>query len=1423
MEKLITRRNFEITKIVTKFWQQAALVCCMVLFFGIGTTYSQCITNSATTSDLYACDQTSVEIAVSQAGLKFPTPGAAISWQWQVCYPINGGGTFGTTFVNVNNGDMTPSGLGVYSNASGTVPDVNFGRNLLISEDSQLDSTKYRVILTYNAGYCNNPLTTNAMVLYIFEPPTLSITASPSPVCNDGPGMLIAHAHNPDPDVFGYAYQWQANGVDIPGETNSTLSFAHVNSTTLATTYSVEVTEKANPNGGQVELLCFKEAQGNFTLNFPPEVSCPGNLTLCSTDEATTISASVTAGTDTQDCPVVVSWKDPNGTIVSNTKDLILSGASLSGAYVFTASNCCGNTTCTTNLTINTAPKVSCEINPESGVICAGPNANVTFTAFASGTPFPTYQWQFNGSDIAGATNSAFILSGVTTLNQGTYTVIVTNICNSASCSKDLTVNEAPGVKCFIDPENGNVCVGGNATFTASATGTPAPTYQWQFNNVNIAGETNSVLSLTNVTTSAQGTYKVIVTNTCGSANCSKDLTVNTAPLILSFATPEDCIPSKNVAARTFTFTAFATGTLPLNFQWSKNGTDLTGETNSIFSITTNDANDQGTYKVVVSNVCGSTSESGTISPCPCIPPSILEQPTDKEVCQGQSATFNVLVTGTAPLMYQWFDSNGAIVGATNDSYVTGVAGTYFVVVTNDPTNCGEALTSDRATLTVNPNLAVTCMPTVTKGNPADNAVFGVTIITGVNVTYQWSFDGNILAGETNSTYTRTLLVSDNGKQICVVVSSSCGEPATCCTTLDVCTTPTVSCPQGGPVCLGGSITFTATGEGAGPFSFQWYKSCCQKETVPCEPCNQYKKWKHCKECKDNNKYDKDCDNFDFNKCYNDWSKFWNGCDNNDCKSCPKQTQLVCTTVPIQGAIESALTLTNVQYSDTCRYFVVLTGPCGSATSCNATITITKPPVIKTQPVCTDKCVNDCFTLTVKATGTGTLTYQWFKENVNIVSATNSAFAICPIALSDAGKYKVVVSNNCGSVTSDVTILKVNTPPVLTCQPKDVKVCSSCSNNYFSYFNYYGTQNNSSKACFTVCTSGDKVKIQWLENGKPINYCLSYSGANSPTLCVLDLNGKNGFVYSAIVTNGCGSVTSDGATLTSINPPVICKQPVNLCVIDGGIASFSVRATGDNLIYQWQLNGQNITDGSIFSGSTTNTLNISNVSGLNNSIFTVIVSNSCSSVTSCKVTLQVKSSCNPPTNLSSCEPTSFSEKIVWGKVSGANGYQIAVFCGNSNYPSYFNVNDCSNFVLCNLKSGTKYCWKIRTACGNCGCLSTNGYNQSTYSDWSESSCFTTPACQNKKLMDVSSSISSDEELKVYPNPSNGLITVNMPVNSDESELSIFNMSGQVVYTEKVLSLNDSNKQIDMSAYGRGVYFVRLTNSEYVKTIKLIVQ
>jgi hypothetical protein len=122
------------------------------------------------------------------------------------------------------------------------------------------------------------------------------------------------------------------------------------------------------------------------------------------------------------------------------------------------------------------------------------------------------------------------------------------------------------------------------------------------------------------------------------------------------------------------TFSVAATGTAPLNYQWQKNSANISGATTASYTTPAALAGDNGAkFDVVVSNGAGNlTSTMATLTVnAAAVAPAITTQPVSQTVTVGQTATFSVAATGTAPLNYQWQKNSANISGATAASYTT--------------------------------------------------------------------------------------------------------------------------------------------------------------------------------------------------------------------------------------------------------------------------------------------------------------------------------------------------------------------------------------------------------------------------------------------------------------------------------------------------------------------------------------------------------------------------------------------------------------------------------------------------------------------------------------------------------------------------------------------------------------------------------
>jgi pimeloyl-ACP methyl ester carboxylesterase len=133
------------------------------------------------------------------------------------------------------------------------------------------------------------------------------------------------------------------------------------------------------------------------------------------------------------------------------------------------------------------------------------------------------------------------------------------------SLNPGLSLTTSPPI-ITTQPQCQTAQAGNNVTFTVAASTYPPPSYQWQFNGQNLAGQTTASLSLTNVQFANAGGYSVIVTNTCGSVTSAvAQLTVFTNLVVVQTnkAPPppgKTTIPTDATHFKVFTNGGFVTG-----------------------------------------------------------------------------------------------------------------------------------------------------------------------------------------------------------------------------------------------------------------------------------------------------------------------------------------------------------------------------------------------------------------------------------------------------------------------------------------------------------------------------------------------------------------------------------------------------------------------------------------------------------------------------------------------------------------------------------------------------------------------------------------------------------------------------------------------------------------------------------------------
>ncbi len=330
-------------------------------------------------------------------------------------------------------------------------------------------------------------------------------------------------------------YQWKKNGTAIVGATTSSLALTSV-STADTANYSVYVASN---------LVTFTSAPTQLTVYAQGTavpvaiISQPSDRTVAA-GQSTTFAVEASSPTG---ATLSYQWKK-GGTAITGATASSYTISSVQtgdeGTYTVTVSDGVNGSSTTSGATLAVsggtsavAPIITVQPIPQAVVL----NGTATFTAAASGTPTPTYQWQKDGanvsnsSTISGATTGTLTITNVGNTNLGTYTLVATNAGGTAvSTGAALTLTSAVAPAISVQPQSTTITAGGNVTFSVTASGTPTPTYQWQKNSVAISGATSSTYTINSVSSTDAADYTVLVSNSAGNVTSSKaTLTVNAA------------------------------------------------------------------------------------------------------------------------------------------------------------------------------------------------------------------------------------------------------------------------------------------------------------------------------------------------------------------------------------------------------------------------------------------------------------------------------------------------------------------------------------------------------------------------------------------------------------------------------------------------------------------------------------------------------------------------------------------------------------------------------------------------------------------------------------------------------------------------------------------------------------------------------
>jgi hypothetical protein len=597
-------------------------------------------------------------------------------------------------------------------------------------------------------------------------------------------------------------------------------------------------------------------------------------------------------------------------------------------------------------------------------------------------------------------------------------------------------------------------------------------------------------------------------------------------------------------AGQTATFGVTASGTGPMSYQWYKNGAPISGATSNTYTTPATASGDSGAvFTVVVSSSAGTVTSgpatltvqtpapiAGSIVPSNAAPPynsSVMLVPTfsggtavigstgvgssdvTASATSGGSYPTGPL-TGTRTYTLTVKDSKGNTVsttcvvtptqvaitpitpptqtiapapvpftaaasgGATNGITWSASGGTFNGSTWTAPNVPGTYTIT--ATSVDEPSVSVTTIvtisaPVILTQPVGEHVCTGSGLLLSVTASfasaYQWNLNGTPIPGATSASYTVPSAASANAGNYSVTVTNGAGSVTSAVAAVVVGTTSITSNPTSLSLHPDQTALFSVTGQGLGSLAYQWYQ-------IPSGGS---------------------------------------------------------VGVALAGATASSYVTPAVDLTfSSAQYYATVTDSCGTVTSTNATLTVTggnAPPTIVTQPVGVSANVGDTPSFSVVATGTPTLTYQWYQvlaghtTGTAIVGATSATYtlpATATTAENDQDQYYVIVSNAYGQVVSQRAPLAVGGGILLqiTGQPVTQYVNVGDSATYQ-----------------VTAVSSLPLTYQWYTAAPGSATFTAIPGAMSSTY-TLDsaASTDNGAVFYVVVSNGVTtSVTSNTAGL----------------------------------------------------------------------------------------------------------------------------------------------------------------------------------------------------------------------------------------------------------------------------------------------------
>lgn len=597
-----------------------------------------------------------------------------------------------------------------------------------------------------------------------------------------------------------YQYQWQpVTGLNNPNIGNPTLTLSNPGPNPLTVMYKVGANIIGSP-------MCVKYDSVYVTIYPIPIATFSTNAPQYCVNQTATITYTGLSAPG-----ATYNWNFGGGTVISGSGQgpyqVSWATAGTKNISLTVTENNCTSQPFTLQIPVYDYPTSTFTINPAAQ--CQNAPVTITYTGTATGSA--TYNWNFGGGTVnSGSGQGPYAVQWPNAGNPAVTLTVTENGCASTQTQNNVTVYAIPTASFTLPTQ---VCINAPAVELYTGTGTPAATYNWNFDTgvaVPTGGNNNN--DITWATSGIMNVSLTVTENGCTSPIVTHAITVYDLPTSTFTLTPGVCAAAN--AQIDYTGTGTANGTYAWNFG---GGTAIASGGNEDYDISWPNAGNYNVTLTVTENGCVSTQTQQAVTVYP-IPTSSFT--VTSPLCDGSASSIAYTGSGTGAGVYNWnFDGGNPVQGVGENYTVTWpTTGNKNITLTVTENGCSSTQTLQQVIIFPIPPSNFSTTPAVCL---LDASAIGITDPFSAGANYQWNFDGGNAVANGNQTYdvtwpvpgvyTITLTVSENG-----CTSTSTTQNVT------VNYQPTATFTSSTYICVGEDMVATYTGNGLPSANYTW-------------------------------------------------------------------------------------------------------------------------------------------------------------------------------------------------------------------------------------------------------------------------------------------------------------------------------------------------------------------------------------------------------------------------------------------------------------------------------------------------------------------------------------------------------------------------------------------------------------------------